>query len=155
MSIRPSDITMFGLEQSQSLCDICTSRGLNVIQGDARSIPFKDHTFDAVMMIAVIHHIDPEEHYKVLDEIARILKPGGQALITNWAVEQPEGAKRSFHAGLNWVVWKEKDSEPLPYWIMDIRLAGKFYEDFAIHPHLICNKFDWDAGNWEFWIERL
>jgi ubiquinone/menaquinone biosynthesis C-methylase UbiE len=83
------DLDMIGLEYSQGLCNICKSRLLPVVQGDARNVPFEDNMFDAIIMIAVIHHINPDEHQKVLNEIQRVLRPGGICLITNWAVEQP------------------------------------------------------------------
>ena len=147
-----TDLKMFGIEKSQALCDICNERGLNVIQGDAHSLPFEDNSFDAVIMIAVIHHIHPSEHKQVLNEISHILKPGGKCLITNWAVEQPENAKRSFNTGLNWVVWKGKEEEPLPYWVMDKSLAEDFINDLP--DDFKCNMLLWDAGNWEFWLQK-
>jgi SAM-dependent methyltransferase len=144
-----ADLLYTGLEQSPALCDICVSRGLNVVQGDAsQKLPFADNTFNAIIMIAVIHHIDPKNHYDVLKEVSRVLKPGGTCLITNWAVEQPSDSKRSFHVGLNEVIWKGKDSQPLPYWIMDKSLAEAFAEQKI--PHLVCERMIWEAGNWEF-----
>lgn len=52
-------------------------RGQNVsfIQGDARKLPFRNDTFDAVICFEVIEHLD--EPLKLLEEIRRVLKPGG------------------------------------------------------------------------------
>ncbi len=148
-----SDLDWVGLEQSPALCDICVERGLNVIQGDAaQRLPFSDGTFDAVIMIAVIHHIDPSRHCDVLNEIGRVLKPGKPCLLTNWAVEQPADSKRTFVAGLNNVVWKGKDSEPLPYWIMDEPLAEMFSKQKL--QNSVCEKWQWEAGNWEFYFRK-
>jgi SAM-dependent methyltransferase len=147
------DLQMYGLEYSQALTNICVQRGLSVIQGDARSLPFEDITFDAIIMIAVIHHIEPNEHGRVLNEIKRVLCPGGKCLITNWAVEQPENAKRTFHTGLNWVVWKGKDDNPLPYWVMNKELAEEFID--LLPSGLKFMKLEWDAGNWNFVLQRI
>jgi SAM-dependent methyltransferase len=148
-----SDLNCVGLEQSPALCDICVERGLNVVQGDAaHRLPFSDDAFDAVIMIAVIHHIDPKDHCDVLHEIGRVLKAGGVCLVTNWAVEQPPDSKRSFHPGLNNVIWKGKDKEPLPYWIMDKTLADKFSRQK--NKHLVCEKWMWEVGNWEFYFHK-
>lgn len=147
------DLQMFGLEHSQALTDICVEKGLKVIQGDARSLPFEDNTFDAIIMIAVIHHIDPQEHYKVLNEIKRVLQPGGKCLITNWAVEQPPSAKRQFHKGLNMVIWKGKEETPLPYWVMDKDLADEFTNNLP--SGLKFMNLDWDAGNWNILLTKV
>jgi ubiquinone/menaquinone biosynthesis C-methylase UbiE len=146
------DLNMTGLEYSEALCEICINRGLNVVQGSTLSLPFKDNTFDAIIMIAVIHHIPPDEHYKVLNEIQRVLKPGGQALITNWAVEQPVDSRRTFTRGLNMVEWKGKESAPLPYWVMDRELAEEFIQKMP--QNIICKNLKWSAGNWGHFLEK-
>ena len=47
--------------------------------GDVYDLPFKDNSFDALMMIRATHHF--KEMQKVSDELYRILKPGGIAVI--------------------------------------------------------------------------
>lgn len=146
-------LKMFGLEQSQSLCDICTERGLNVVQGTALKLPFPDNHFDAIIMIAVIHHIDPKEHIHALNEIKRVLKQNGTCLITNWAVEQPPTSKRTFTLGLNMVTWKDKEDNPLPYWVIDKSTAEDYINTFP--DSLECKMLTWDAGNWEFFLQKV
>lgn len=146
------DLQMMGLEHSQALTYICVQRALNVIQGDARSLPFEANSFNAIIMIAVIHHINPLEHNKVLNEIKRVLKPGGTCLITNWAVEQPENSKRTFQKGLNMVTWKGKEDNPLPYWVMDTNLAKEFINSLPNGLERV--SFVWDAGNWNFELQK-
>jgi tRNA (uracil-5-)-methyltransferase TRM9 len=147
-----TDLQMIGLEYSEELCKICVDRKLSVVQGDARCLPFPDNSFDAIIMIAVIHHINPEEHIATLNEIKRVLKTGGTCLITNWAVEQPADSRRSFTPGLNMVIWKYKEDIPLPYWVMDKHLADEFAK--TIPSGLTVTDLTWDAGNWEFWIMK-
>jgi tRNA (uracil-5-)-methyltransferase TRM9 len=147
------DLQMYGLEYSQALTNICLNQGLNVIQGNALTLPFEDNSFNAIIMIAVIHHIEPEFHNKVLNEIQRILVPGGKCLITNWAVEQPENAKRQFVRGLNMVTWKNKETDPLPYWVMDKELAEEFTKN--IPSGLKFMNLDWEAGNWNILLTKV
>lgn len=47
--------------------------------GDIYDLPFKDNTFDALMMIRATHHF--KDMQKVSDQLYRILKPGGVAVI--------------------------------------------------------------------------
>lgn len=147
------DLQMYGIEYSQALTDICINRGLNVIQGSALTLPFENQSFDAIIMIAVIHHIDPILHTKVLNEIHRVLVPSGKCLITNWAVEQPENAKRQFVRGLNMVTWKNKEDIPLPYWVMDKSLADEFTNNLP--NGLKFMNLDWEAGNWNFTLQKI
>lgn len=145
-------LNMFGLEQSQALKEICANQGLNVVQGNALNLPFENDSFDAIIMIAVIHHINPLEHDKVLMEIQRVLKPNAQCLITNWAVEQPEGARRQFTKGLNMVLWKGKENNPLPYWVMDKELALEFINNLP--DGLKFMNLEWNAGNWNVLFQK-
>lgn len=52
--------------------------------GDGRGTPFRDNAFDAVLCSNMLEHTP--EPLAVIDEIARVLKPGGWAYLswTNW-----------------------------------------------------------------------
>lgn len=47
--------------------------------GDIYDLPFKDGSFDALMMVRATHHF--KDMQKVSDELYRILKPGGVAVV--------------------------------------------------------------------------
>lgn len=47
---------------------------------DGKTIPFPDDTFDGVLCTEVLEHVEDLEG--IMDEIRRVLKPGGKALIT-------------------------------------------------------------------------
>ncbi len=47
---------------------------------DGKKLPYEDKTYDAVISFQVIEHIKDDLHY--LEEIRRVLKPGGQAILT-------------------------------------------------------------------------
>ena len=46
---------------------------------DAQNIPFPDDTFDCVCSMGVLHHVPDTQ--KALDEIYRVLKPGGRLIV--------------------------------------------------------------------------
>lgn len=56
-------------------------RNVTLSAGDVRSLPYDDETFDAVVCFEVIEHI--EEQDRALDEIARVLKPAGYAVVSS------------------------------------------------------------------------
>lgn len=51
---------------------------LSLVSADAERTPFADASFDAVWANAVVHHLDIE---RAAREIARLLKPGGRAVV--------------------------------------------------------------------------
>ena len=46
---------------------------------DVRALPFQDASFDAIYSMGTIEHFDETEH--AVEEMARVLKPGGRAII--------------------------------------------------------------------------
>lgn len=55
------------------------ARPLQGVAGDVRDIPFKDDSFDAIYSMGTIEHFDATE--RAVAEMARVLKPGGRAII--------------------------------------------------------------------------
>lgn len=51
-------------------------------QGGAEAIPAADDSFDIVMMFKSLHHVPVPQMDRALSEIARVLKPGGRAWIS-------------------------------------------------------------------------
>ncbi|MCK4859689.1 MAG: class I SAM-dependent methyltransferase [Candidatus Omnitrophica bacterium] len=56
---------------------------------DTLNLPFKSHSFDSVIYIAAIHHLESEdERIKSLKEAGRVLKRECLMLVSAWALEQ-------------------------------------------------------------------
>lgn len=60
--------------------------GVDFQVGDAtKKLKFKNNSFDKVFSFAVMHHVPSEKlRLKFLQEIYRVLKNGGEAVIINW-----------------------------------------------------------------------
>ena len=72
---------MTGIDFSDGLLEICKQKNLNVHNSDIRNLPFNDFTFDYVISIAVIHHLNTEEdRIKAINELLRVTKKGGKVL---------------------------------------------------------------------------
>jgi SAM-dependent methyltransferase len=56
--------------------------GLGVLKGDFEAIPLETDSQDRVFSISVMEHVAPDIRRQGIQEIARILKPGGRAVIT-------------------------------------------------------------------------
>ena len=74
-----SDVT--GLDSSPEAIRFCLENGLGTVRhGDINAIPFADGTFSLVLATDIIEHVDDD--VGALTEVARVLKPGHNALIT-------------------------------------------------------------------------
>lgn len=77
------------------------------VLADACRMPFESARFDAVIAIAVIHHIETQEgRLAALKEVGRVLRPGGIALVGVWAREQERLGGKHDANGDAWVDWK-------------------------------------------------
>ena len=91
---------MMGSDICPELVSIGHGRGHEVLTCDCLHLPYRKSQFDGVICIAVIHHLSSESRrLKALVEISRVLRPGGEALIYVWAMEQ-ERKKVNFLATL-------------------------------------------------------
>ena len=160
MNIR-DDLNFIGIDTSENLLKICQERGLNVKMSNIKSIPFESNYFDYIVCIAVLHHISTfEDRIQAMNELIRVLKPGGQMMIQVWAREQTlsaqfipfndqndyfvtwtkvkksgekEISKRYYH------LFPESEVDELLLKLNGIKIIKKFYE----------------ANNWCFIIEKI
>lgn len=62
---------------------------INYVVADARELPFKSNTFDLIVAINLLHHVnDPE---KIIEECHRVLKRGGKLLTVDPNLYNPIG----------------------------------------------------------------
>ncbi len=56
--------------------------------GSVLEMPYPDQSFDTVLLISILEHLQPEEQLPAFREIWRVLKPGGQ-VVYGVPVERP------------------------------------------------------------------
>ncbi len=54
---------------------------MEIVQGDAKRLPFDDHRFDRVLMFDIVEHLHPWELHQALLEVRRTLKDDGRLII--------------------------------------------------------------------------
>jgi SAM-dependent methyltransferase len=54
---------------------------LDLVQADACQLPFHSETFDRITMLDIIEHLIPDQLAAMFDEVRRVLKPDGFAVI--------------------------------------------------------------------------
>lgn len=90
----PEDWSIVGVDVSTAQLAACRARNatrhdLRLILGEAETLPFPDHTFDAVLSIGGFNHFnDPEG---ALREMTRVVKPGATIVVSD---EMPDLTER-------------------------------------------------------------
>jgi SAM-dependent methyltransferase len=80
-SVVAFDATEEMLEKARSRCAKASLHNVDFKRGDAENLPFDDARFDGVVTRLAIHHFaDPQ---RALDEMFRILRPGGMGVIVD------------------------------------------------------------------------
>ena len=100
-------INFIGIDNCESFVKICKSNKLNVINGNIMNVPLKSNSADAILCIAVFHHLaNVENRITALLEMKRLIKHTGKILLSVWSITQPQKTRRSFNNyGNNIVLW--------------------------------------------------
>lgn len=91
-----------GCDFSEKLVKICRNNGLEVLVADNLKLPLRSEIADACISIAVLHHMATETRRIIaMEELVRILKVNGKALIYVWAMEQKNVKESSNYLNLS------------------------------------------------------
>ncbi|RYJ13277.1 class I SAM-dependent methyltransferase [Halogeometricum borinquense] len=127
--------SVVALDASRGLLDQARERSAergfsaNLVQGDAASLPLRDDSVSLAVYVATLHHLRPRSaRVASLSELARVLAPGGRALVSAWSVEHDRfDATDGFDTTVDWTL---PGGEPVPryYHIYD---TDEFAADLA------------------------
>ena len=79
---------VIGVDVSGTLLSLARERvpGATLVQGDAATLPLSDDCADLAVYVATLHHLPKRRlRRRSLDELARVLAPGGEALVSAWS----------------------------------------------------------------------
>ncbi len=85
LSAKAPSVILTGLDPSPEMLDVARRRlsgSASISEGRVEDIPFADATFDIVVSTSVFHYFRAPE--RALSEMRRVLKVGGQVIITDW-----------------------------------------------------------------------
>lgn len=97
-----------------------------VVEGDARKLPFPNASFDYVYSHGVLHHSD--EPRKIVEEIFRVLRPGGRFNVHVYALISYFSLWRYLQHGSDWKLWIENSQDPVH---IDLNTRGSLRKLFA------------------------
>ncbi len=86
-----TELEYTGVDFSENMLKEARSKHPNqkFILADALNLPFSEQSFDAIVSLAVLHHIPSEEfRQKFMSEAARVLAKNGVLIVTVWNLWQ-------------------------------------------------------------------
>jgi len=84
---------------------------VKLIHGNLENIPFKASSFNYILSLASLHHL--QDHEQGIKEIHRVLKNNGEAYITVWNKLQP---KFLFRKERTLIPWNQKSQTLMRYY---------------------------------------
>ena len=157
LCINPTTIDV-GTDISMPLCQIASKRGQPVFCASAINLPIRDATFDYVICVAVIHHFASDQRRtQCLREIARVLKTGGRAFVTAWAIEQK--AKEQYTDADQMIPWtidkryNQNQKKLLRFYHMFEK--GEFERISSEIKELKLISEEWEKDNWNATFEKV
>lgn len=125
-----------GVDNNQVLLDRCRAQGLDVIESDAlqylRGLP--DNSLSAITGFHIIEHLQIEVLMSLLDEIVRVLHPGGVVI---FETPNPENVL----VGSNYFYFDPTHRNPLPSLLMKFLLDAR-----GLHRIEVMNLHAWDQA---------
>jgi SAM-dependent methyltransferase len=77
-------------DRSPDMLARAAAKGLETVEADAQALPFADASFDAVICVSMLHHVD--DRSRALAEQRRVLRPGGRGALMLYTREDIEDA---------------------------------------------------------------
>lgn len=106
-------------------------------------LPLRDESLDAVLSIAVVHHLaTTERRIRALRELARVLRIGGRIIISVWAMEQ---SHRKFESQDVLVPWHRPQQLSTPS--LELTSTTTTSEDDCLPPYHAYTQSDSDSTN--------
>jgi SAM-dependent methyltransferase len=84
--------TVVGIDLSLEHARLATGVGAHVAVASIRHLPFPDGAFDAVWTMSTLMHVPAVAIDRALDEVRRVLVPGGRLVAGVWGGEDREDA---------------------------------------------------------------
>lgn len=105
----PTPLNYVGVDLSEALIEQARSKFVDhssqpqFTVGDMRDLPFDDASFHHVFVISSLYHIPSRiERQRVMNEVARVLKPGGYVFMTNWDLRKIGFARAMLRSIPSW-----------------------------------------------------
>jgi len=105
--IKSDDLEIYGVDFSQKLLDIANKKRdyVELKKGTTDKIPYGDEMFDYIIFVRVLHCVETEkQRRKSLEELYRVLKKGGEAVISTIGPQNRRMKNKPKESVMPWTV---------------------------------------------------
>ncbi len=110
---------VIGVDTDRKMLEEAKKKGYLVMLANAEKLPFEDESFDLVISIDMINSVTDKE--AVIQEIKRVLKPGGYAIISHFCNNYTKNQ-----------VWKKMEVLTRPFKVIDARVTGNVDNELTV-----------------------
>jgi len=103
------DCELVAIDQSEHMVSLTRSRGVDARVGDVQSLAFADGEFDVVLAAWVLFHMTDID--RALDEIDRVLRPGGRIVAGTNAADHMRELQELLGTSFDFPVFDADDGE--------------------------------------------
>lgn len=123
--IKKPGLDFYGVDFSEKMIELAKKNAkkkdieVELFKASASKLPFEDNFFDNAIYIAALHCIEKEENRKKsLEELYRVLKPKGEAMITVWSKNHKKVEKYLEKSSSKnaWIPWKREGVEYMRFY---------------------------------------
>jgi len=119
-------VNLYGVDPSEDMLKqvpegFAKNKNVHLDRATALELPYSSSYFDFVTCSLVLHHLQEADQQKALQEMRRVLKPGGVVLIKDWG--RPRNVFGRFIAWL-WHNHAYVSKSASKDWLMALRQAG-------------------------------
>lgn len=132
------DVSHVQIERARALVP-----GAALVRGDATALDFPEGSFDAVVCLYALIHMPLDRQPRLLDDIARWLRPGGRLLATT-GQDAWTGASDDWLGGTATMWWSQTDAATYRSWLQRSGLEVTDQRFVA----------DGDSGHALFWARK-
>jgi len=149
------NLHFIGVDNCENFVKICNRKNLSVINANMTKIPLQNNSADAIICIAVFHHLASEKsRIDALLEMRRLIKINGKILLSIWSINQPRKTRRSFNSfGNNIVLWNNNQGKIFERYYYIFKLE-EIKQLFKIVGLSIIN-YEYNCGNDIFTLMKV
>jgi ubiquinone/menaquinone biosynthesis C-methylase UbiE len=121
--------------------------------GDVKNLPYMDNQFDCLLSYHVIYHADTDDMNNIVNEIFRIIKPGGEFLITMASQSSNEfKSQNNIVVDKNTRMKSEGQEKNIPHYYANHKNIYKLFSAFNIIKLVHLEEINHDISKCHYFI---